>query len=116
MPARRTTASGYQRAHELRKEQTPFEAKLWAYLRRKTIDGAAFRRQHAIGEYIVDFCCVKRKLVIELDGSQHLDQAEYDLERTAFLESQGFRLIRFWNHEVERDLNGVIAVIESALE
>ena len=116
MPKQRTTASGYQRAHELRKEPTPFEARLWAYLRRKAVHGIPFRRQHAIGPYIVDFCCLKRKLVIELDGSQHLEQADYDAERTAFLEADGYRVLRFWNNEIERDLNGVMAAIESALE
>jgi very-short-patch-repair endonuclease len=116
MPKPTTTASGYQRAHELRGELTPAETRLWAYLRRKAVQGAAFRRQHAIGPYIVDFCCIKRMLVVELDGSQHLDQAEYDRERTAFLEGEGYRVLRFWNQDVERDMNGVIAAIESALE
>lgn len=68
------------RAGELRRNQTPAEAKLWAYLRAHRLEGVGFRRQHAIGPYITDFCAPRRKLVIEVDGGQHLDQTEYDRE------------------------------------
>jgi len=88
----------------LRKNLTPAERKLWAYLRGKKLEGISFRRQHAIGRYIVDFCAIKEKLVIELDEGQHAEQEEYDQQRTAFLESQGFRVIRFWNSQVMNDL------------
>jgi len=115
MPQRRTTPQGYQKARQLRKELTPAERKLWAALRGDQL-GVSFRRQHAIGPYIADFCCIKKKLVIELDGGQHLEQAEYDSDRTAFLERQGYRVLRFWNNEVQTDMNGVIRSILFALE
>ena len=104
------------RAGELRREQTPAEAKLWAYLRVQRANGVHFRRQHAIEPYITDFCAPRQKLVIELDGSQHLDQEEYDAERTAFLESKGYRLLRFWNGNIMNNINGVMAVILEELE
>jgi len=73
--------------------------------------GVQFRRQHAIGDYIVDFCSPRRKLIIELDGSQHLDQAEYDLERTQYLETKGYRVLRFWNNDVMNDIEIVLNTI-----
>lgn len=103
------------RAGELRKELTPAERKLWAYLRGDKL-GVNFRRQHAIGKYIADFCCVKSKLIIELDGSQHLEQAEYDAERTKYLEAQGYRVVRFWNNQVMKEIDGVILVIMEELK
>jgi very-short-patch-repair endonuclease len=75
-----------------------------------------FRRQHAIGSYVVDFCSPKHKLIIELDGSQHLDQGDYDTERTAFLKSRGYRVLRFWNYDVVNGIDGVLHVIEITLE
>ncbi|MBT7071098.1 MAG: endonuclease domain-containing protein [Anaerolineae bacterium] len=116
MPLPRTTPKGYERARELRKNLTPAEKKLWAYLRGNKLHGIKFRRQHALGNYIVDFCSVKQKLIIELDGSQHLDQGEYDLERTRFLNEQGYRVLRFWNDQVLKDINGVVLAIENALD
>ena len=103
------------RAGELRKELTSAEQELWAYLRGNKINGVNFRRQHAIGNFIVDFVSIKQKLVIELDGSQHLDQEEYDAERTAYLESQGYKVIRFWNNQIMNDINGAVRSIEIAL-
>lgn len=104
------------RAGELRKELTPAEKKLWAYLRGDQLNGINFRRQHAIGKYIPDFCSPDAKLIIELDGSQHLEQAEYDAERTKYLESQGYKVIRFWNNQVMNDMNSVILAITYAIE
>ena len=104
------------RAGELRREPTPAERKLWAYLRGNKLDGVSFRRQHAIGNYIVDFVSIKKKIIIELDGSQHLEQVEYDEERTKFLESQGYKVIRFWNNQIEKEMDGVVRAIEIALE
>jgi very-short-patch-repair endonuclease len=74
-----------------------------------------FRRQLAIGNYIPDFVSIKKKLAIELDGSQHLEQEEYDIERTKYLESQGYKVIRFWNNQVMNDIEGVFRAIETAL-
>jgi very-short-patch-repair endonuclease len=75
-----------------------------------------FRNQHAIGNYVVDFCSPRRKLIIELDGSQHLEQEEYDAERTIFLEAKGYRILRFWNNQVMNDIEGVLRVIDLVLE
>src|SRR5450759_1431463 len=97
MPARRTTASGYEHAKILRKELTPAESKLWAYLRGNKLNGVYFRRQHAIGKYVPDFCAIKANLFIELDGSQHLGQDENDMERTKYLKEKGYKMLRFWN-------------------
>jgi len=108
-PKTRTRAIG------LRKEPTPAEAKLWAHLRNEQL-GVKFRRQHAVGNYIPDFVCIQKKLIIELDGGHHVEQAEYDAERTKFLESQGYKVIRFWNNDVMNDINGVIRNIQFALE
>lgn len=114
MPARRTTPKGYENARKLRKELTPAERKLWAYLRGDKL-GINFRRQHAIGNYITDFCSPKAKLIIELDGSQHLEQEEYDAERTKYLEAQGYKVIRFWNNQVMKEIEAVILAIMKAL-
>ncbi len=102
-------------AIELRKELTPAEGKLWSRIRNDQL-GVNFRRQHAIGNYIPDFCSPKAKLVIELDGSQHLEQEEYDKKRTEYLESQGYKVIRFWNNDVMNNIEGVILAIMYALE
>lgn len=104
------------RAGELRRELTPAERKLWAYLRGNKLNGVNFRRQHAIGNFIIDFVSIKKKLAIELDGSQHLEQEEYDIERTRYLESQGYKIVRFWNNQVMNDIEGVIRAIEHALQ
>src|SRR6185369_8323743 len=103
------------RAIELRKELTPAERKLWSRIRNDQL-GVNFRRQHAVGNFIPDFVCIEKKLIIELDGSQHLEQAKYDAERTSFLEAQGYRVLRFWNNDVMNNMNGVVRSIEFALE
>ena len=102
-------------AIELRKEPTPAERKLWAIIRNDQL-GVNFRRQHAVGNYIPDFVCVQKKLIIELDGSQHLEQEEYDEERTKYLNSLGYKVIRFWNNEVTNNIDGVILAIHHAME
>jgi very-short-patch-repair endonuclease len=116
MPPKRAFPKSYQLARQLRKEPTPSESRLWMVLRRKELNGVNFRRQYAIGKYVVDFCSVKRKLVIELDGSQHLEQSEYDIQRTAYLESQGYKVMRFWNARVVEDIESVIRSIEAAID
>ena len=102
-------------AIELRKEPTPAERKLWALIRNDQL-GVNFRRQHAVGKYIPDFVCVQKKLIIELDGSQHLEQEEYDQERTKYLEALGYKVIRFWNNDVMNNIDGVILAIIYAVE
>ncbi len=116
MPPKRANPKSYERARALRHELTPAEQKLWCILRGNKLNGVSFRRQHAIGNYIVDFVSIKNKLVIELDGSQHFEQEEYDSERTRYLESQGYKVIRFWNNQVEKEIDGVIQVIENACQ
>ena len=116
MPPGRTTPKGYDLARKLRQKPTPAERKLWAYLRRDQLNGVNFRRQHAIGNYIVDFCSPKHKLIIELDGSQHLEQKEYDAERSAYFGSRGYRVMRFWNNAVMNDMEGVLRAIDTARE
>ncbi|HMR97871.1 MAG TPA: endonuclease domain-containing protein [Anaerolineales bacterium] len=103
------------RAIELRKELTPAERKLWARIRNDQL-GINFRRQHAIGNFIPDFVCIEKKLIIELDGSQHLEQEEYDEERTKYFKSIGYKVIRFWNNDVMKNMDGVIRAIIFALD
>ncbi len=100
-----------RRAGEMRKEQTPAEARLWSHLRAHRLEGVGFRRQHAIGSYITDFCAPHMKLIIEVDGSQHLDQQEYDAERTAFLSAQGYTVMRFSNGDVMNNIEDVVGII-----
>jgi very-short-patch-repair endonuclease len=116
MPSKHTTPRMMRRAAELRRNPTEAEAKLWKLLRAHQLDGVGFRRQHAIGQYIVDFCAPRRKLIIELDGSQHLDQQIYDEERSAFLEAQGYCVLRFWNNDVLRNTESVMEVIQNTLQ
>jgi very-short-patch-repair endonuclease len=116
MPPKRSTPKILHRAGELRKQTTLAEKNLWTHLRLMREDGVHFRRQHAIGNYIVDFCAPRRKLIIELDGSQHLEQKEYDDERTKYLELRGYRVLRFWNNDVMNNLDDVLRVIWSVLK
>ena len=103
-----------ERARELRKSQTESEQKLWQALRKRQILNAKFRRQFCIGYYIVDFICLPHKLIIEVDGAQHLEQFEYDQIRTAFLNAAGYEVIRFWNDEVQ-DLDYVLEAIHNRI-
>jgi very-short-patch-repair endonuclease len=116
MPAKRSSPKAMHHAGELRREPTTAERKLWSVLRGNKLNGVNFRRQHALGNFIPDFVSIKRKLIIELDGSQHLEQAEYDVERTRYFESLGYKVIRFWNNQVETDIAGVVRAIEIALD
>ncbi|OOF41864.1 hypothetical protein BKK49_04265 [Rodentibacter rarus] len=95
---------------------TDAEYALWYHLRNKNFCGIRFNRQVLIGNYIVDFCCRKLKLTIELDGIQHIEQARYDLERTKYLNSQGYKVIRFWNDEVLTKIDNVLEEIYIEIE
>ena len=88
------------RARELRRNQTDAELRLWGYLRARRLLGAKFRRQVPIGRYIVDFLCKELGLIVEADGGQHTEQEIYDARRTAWLEAQGYTVIRFWNVDI----------------
>src|SRR4026209_2937745 len=113
--SKRSKPKTKHQAIKLRKELTLAERKLGSRIRNDQL-GVSFRRQHAIGNYIPDFCSPKSRLIIELDGSQHLEQEEYDKERTKYLESQGYKVIRFWNNDVMNNIEGVILAIVYALE
>jgi len=115
MHSRRNSDLACSIARKLRREQTIPETRLWQMLRSHQLENYHFRRQHPIGKYIVDFCAPKARLVIELDGSQHHDMQEYDAERTSYLQALGYRVIRFWNHEVMVNLDGVLAMIMEAI-
>lgn len=93
---------------QLKTEMTDAEKLLWSKIRRKQLNGVKFCRQKIVGNYIVDFLSFEKKLIIELDGGQHADQVEYDKKRTAFLEQQGFTVIRFWNTEVLLETDSVL--------
>lgn len=104
------------RARELRREMTPAERRLWARIRHGQLDSAHFRRQHAVGPFIVDFFCARAKLVIEVDGDVHVTQTDYDAARTAWLEEQKqYRVMRFTNEEVFRNLDAVVEAIWEAV-
>ena len=109
--------SARDRGRRLRAESTDEERKLWAQLRAKRLGGFKFRRQHRIGPYFADFCCVAQHLIIELDGSQHAAREEErkDGLRTAYLNQQGYRVLRFWNEQVNTELQGVLQAIYAAL-
>ena len=107
----RATAAIHQRAKDLRRDQTPAERQLWTHLRGKQLGGFRFRRQHPIGPFIVDFCCLRPRLVIEIDGDSHAEQVKYDEARTAYLEEHGYAVIRFTNEDVLRRFEGVLAEI-----
>lgn len=98
-------------ARRLRKNMTDAERRLWKELRSRQLDDSKFRRQAPIGKYIVDFVSFERKLIVELDGSRHVEQAAADAVRTEWLQSQGFRLLRFWNHQVFEELGSVMEAI-----
>ena len=95
----------------LRNAPTNAEARLWQRLRHRQLDGCKFRRQHPFGDFILDFVCFERKVVVELDGSQHADASAYDHVRSQFLESAGFVVLRFWNNETFENEEGVLEVI-----
>ena len=105
-------------ARELGREQTEAELILWSYLRNMQVDGTKFRRQHPIGNYIVDFVSLDKKLVIEVDGGQHNDELgmRNDETRTKWLEHEGFHVIRFCNNDITSNLEGVMIRIRGNLD
>jgi len=103
-------------AKRMRRISTDAEARLWWHLRATRFRGLKFRRQQPIGDYIVDFVCFERKLIVEVDGSQHLDAVAQDDARTAWLESIGFRVLRFWNDDVLRDARSVMQKIARVVD
>lgn len=110
------TAPTRARSRTLRRAESDAEGVLWRRLRSRQLAGAKFRRQHPIGPYFVDFCCIEARLVVEIDGGQHAEAAERDARRTAYLADHAFRVIRFWNHDVLARTDAVLETIESELE
>jgi very-short-patch-repair endonuclease len=106
------------RAKELRHSETEAEQIIWSWLRTKKLNGVKFRRQEPVGKYIVDCVSFEKKLIIEIDGGQHSleENSINDKDRTEWLHSQGFRVIRFWNNDVSSNLDGVITRIKEALD
>jgi very-short-patch-repair endonuclease len=104
-------------ARRLRANQTGAEATLWRQLRKLETKGTHFRRQVPIGNYVADFACLASRLVIELDGSQHGEASVkiHDDERTRWLETEGYRVLRFWNNDITKNLDGVLETIYGAL-
>jgi very-short-patch-repair endonuclease len=100
----------------LRSSQTQAEHLLWYYLRNHHFQGFKFRRQHILQGYIVDFVCLQSRLVIEVDGGQHAERQDYDNYRTEKLQKDGFRVLRFWNHEILTNIEGVLEGIMNELQ
>ena len=107
----------YTIARKLRKNMTEQEKKLWYYLRKRFLNNCRFRRQYPIGIYVVDFICRAKNLIIEIDGGQHNepDTKVYDKDRTSYLESRGFRVLRFWNNEIDNNIESVLETIMTNL-
>lgn len=103
-------------AKQLRKTQMPWEAKLWHRLRSHRLLGLKFKRQVPIGPFVVDFCCNERRLVVELDGSQHVEpevQAK-DVDKQKYLERNGYLVLHFWNNDIDNNIEGVLEVIQQS--
>jgi len=100
-------------AKQLRKQSTDTERLLWQYLRNKQLKGLKFRRQQPIGNYIADFVCFEKKMIIELDGGQHTisKHRQRDIKRDEWFERQGYKILRFWNNEVLTNIEGVLEEI-----
>jgi very-short-patch-repair endonuclease len=128
---KRTNPKIFARAKQLHRNMSPAEAQLWKHLRAHRMGKVHFRNHtcpggrcqgHTIGNYIVDFsqrdavlCAPRKKLIIELDGSQHLEQQAYDDERTKYLQSRGYRVLRFWNNDVMNNIEAVLKAIWNIL-
>jgi very-short-patch-repair endonuclease len=104
-----------EHAKQLRSHQTEAEERLWFHLRAHRFMGLKFKRQKPMGRYILDFICHAPKLVIEVDGGQHAERLADDRERDAWLEAQGFRVLRFWNNQVLAETDAVLEAIRLAV-
>jgi very-short-patch-repair endonuclease len=98
-------------SRNLRKRQTDAENLLWRYLRRKQLAGVKFRRQHPIGNNIVDFVCLEKQLILEIDGGQHAIEIDKDRNRDKWLLAEGYTILRFWNNDVFENLSGVLETV-----
>jgi very-short-patch-repair endonuclease len=102
-----------EHAAQLRRDRTDAEEKFWQAVRNRQVDGFKFRFQHSLLPYIADFACLEAMLIVEIDGGQHNEGR--DARRTAFLESEGFEILRFWNNDVLTNVDGVVRVVREAL-
>ncbi|MCX5860053.1 MAG: DUF559 domain-containing protein [Proteobacteria bacterium] len=100
------------KAKSLRKRSTEAENYLWNQLKAKRMGGLKFRRQQPIGKYIVDFVSFEKLIVIELDGGQHAIEKEKDIERDEWLRREGFKVLRFWDNEIFKNMEGIMEIIE----
>ena len=105
-----------ERARALRRNLTPAENRMWYYLRDRRLSGYKFVREQVIGIYIADFVCREKKLIIEVDGGQHMDAIDYDEQRTRILVRHGYCVLRVWNHDVLQNITGVMERILELLE
>ncbi len=104
-----------QKTKQLRSNSTDAERNLWAHIRNRRLEGWKFRRQLPVGQYIVDFACPELRLIIEIDGGQHAEQIHDDLGRTKFLQTKGYRVVRFWNNEVPGNIEAVLEALTLTL-
>jgi len=110
------TEFAISKAKEFRSDMTLFEQKLWFHLGAKRFNNLKFRRQVPIGNYIVDFVCKEKKLIIELDGSEHLDENQmlHDINRDEYLKTLGYKILRIYNNDINKDINIVLETIKQA--
>jgi len=102
-------------ARKLRRDRTETEDLLWSRLRNRQLGGAKFRFQSPVGDHVPDFSCAEAKLIVELDGGHHAEQADADALRTRSLEQAGYTVLRFWNSDVQDNLEGVLQTILDAI-
>jgi very-short-patch-repair endonuclease len=117
MPDRyRTTGETLARAKRLRKNMTEAEKKLWYRIRLGQLEGHQFRKQVPLDPYILDFACLRKRLALEVDGSQHAEISRAEDERNRFLRSEGYVVVRYWNSEVMRNIDGVLLDLLAKLD
>ena len=107
-----------EKSRDLRKNMTPQERKLWYIIKNRQFFGYRFRRQFPLGQYIVDFICRAKKIIIEIDGGQHneIKNIQYDNKRTEYLISEGYKVIRFWNNDIDKNIGGVYEKLKEVFE
>jgi primosomal protein N' (replication factor Y) len=103
-----------ERSRALRRDQTDVERILWRYLKARQVNGWRFRRQHPIPPYIADFACIEAKLIVEADGGQHAESVRDEI-RDQYLKNAGWRVLRFWNTDILKNMEGVIDTVAAEL-